>query len=468
MKKNHKVLFICFLFLVVSLALFLASFCSVESDYLWHIKAGEYMFHHGILKKDIFSWILSGNYWMSHEWLFEMMIYGMKQIFGNYHLFIYCFISLFSLLLLLFLPNKEKMKKNIPYSLIWILFSFILCVNIQGRPHLLSYSFLAGTIYLCMRLYENKEDKWIYLLPLIGILWSNFHGGSSNLVYLIPFLFFFIGNFHFKFKKIEANKMSKIQLKRYLFVTILCMISVCINTHGFKMFIYPYSNMLNQTMIQNINEWRCTSLSEPFHLVYFALLLWILGTLLFSKEKIRFLDVILLGFFIFLGLKSIRFWFYTYICASYILFDYVSSRKMDRGTITSIIIFACMLFGLFFVRRDSLKLKDYSYLLLEKDIEVIKKENPKRLFNMYDYGGDLIYNDILVFIDGRADLYSDYNYDDYLKISTLDYDTEKLIEKYDFDYFLVDKKYPISTYLNNNSKYQFIYQRDDILLYKKN
>ena len=127
-----------------------------------------------------------------------------------------------------------------------------------------------------------------------------------------------------------------------------------------------------------------------------------------------------------------------------------------------------MLFGLFFVRRDSLKLKDYSYLLLEKDIEVIKKENPKRLFNMYDYGGDLIYNDILVFIDGRADLYSDYNYDDYLKISTLDYDTEKLIEKYDFDYFLVDKKYPISTYLNNNSKYQFIYQRDDILLYKKN
>jgi hypothetical protein len=105
---------------------------------------------------------------------------------------------------------------------------------------------------------------------------------------------------------------------------------------------------------------------------------------------------------------------------------------------------------------------------LEKDIEIIKKENPKRLFNMYDYGGDLIYNNILVFIDGRADLYSDYNYDDYLKISTLDYDTEKLIEKYDFDYFLVDKKYPISTYLNNNSKYQFIYQRDDILLYKKN
>ena len=468
MKKNHKLLFICFIVLIISLSLFLSSFSSIESDYLWHIKVGEYMFHHGILKKDVFSWALMNKYWMSHEWLFEMMIYGMRKIFGEYHLFLYSFISLVSLFFLLFLPNRDNFMKNIPYSLIWVLFSFVLCVNIQGRPHLLSYSFLAVTIYFCMRLYENKEDKMIYFLPLLGILWSNFHGGSSNLVYLIPFLFFVIGNFHFQTKKIEANKMSKIQLKRYLLVTFFCMFSVCINIHGCKMFFYPYSNMLNQTMIQNINEWRSTSLSEPFHLVYFALLLWILGTLLLSKEKIRFLDFALLGFFIFLGLKSIRFWFYTYICASYILFYYISSRKMDKGTISSILVFACMMFGLFFVRRDSLKLHNYSYLLLEKDIEIIEKEKPKRLFNMYDYGGDLIYHNIPVFIDGRADLYSNHNYDDYLKISKLDYDTDKLIQKYHFDYFLVDKKYPITAYLNSNSNYQLIYQREDVFLYKKN
>ena len=55
---------------------------------------------------------------------------------------------------------------------------------------------------------------------------------------------------------------------------------------------------------------------------------------------------------------------------------------------------------------------------LNKDIvDIIKKENPERLFNMYDDGGDLIYNDIKVFIDGRADLYSKYNYKDYLNMS---------------------------------------------------
>ena len=70
---------------------------------------------------------------------------------------------------------------------------------------------------------------------------------------------------------------------------------------------------------------------------------------------------------------------------------------------------------------------------------------------MYDYGGILIYNDIEVFIDGRADLYSKYNYKDYLDISCLRGDYPKLIEKYDFDYFLVVFRFSNKTC--NNKKY---------------
>lgn len=85
---------------------------------------------------------------------------------------------------------------------------------------------------------------------------------------------------------------------------------------------------------------------------------------------------------------------------------------------------------------------------------------------MYDYGGELIYNDISVFIDGRADLYSKYNYKDYLKISKLEGNFNKMIEKYDFDYFLVDKKYPINNYLKDNLKYVEIYSKGNTVFYK--
>ena len=86
---------------------------------------------------------------------------------------------------------------------------------------------------------------------------------------------------------------------------------------------------------------------------------------------------------------------------------------------------------------------------------------------MYDYGGELIYNDIEVFIDGRADLYSKYNYKDYLDISYLEGDYVKLIDKYDFDYFLVSSDYSIATYLKYSDEFELIVKDKNIYLYKK-
>ena len=109
-----------------------------------------------------------------------------------------------------------------------------------------------------------------------------------------------------------------------------------------------------------------------------------------------------------------------------------------------------------------------SYKALDNEvISIIKKEAPERLYNFYDYGGELVYNGILVFIDGRADLYSKYNYEDYLDISLLQGDYVQLINKYDFDYFLVNDRYPINTYLKYNNNYSVLYDSDDVVLYKK-
>ena len=86
---------------------------------------------------------------------------------------------------------------------------------------------------------------------------------------------------------------------------------------------------------------------------------------------------------------------------------------------------------------------------------------------MYDYGGDLIYNDIDVFVDGRADLYSKYNYNDYLNITNLDKDYVSLIKKYDFDYMLIDDRFSSGTYLKYTNDYQLLYSNKHIKIYKK-
>ena len=140
--EKHK-LELLFGLYVCSFAIFLLFFVQRESDYFWHIKAGEYMAQHGILTKDVFSWYLSGKYWMSHEWLFEILLYGLKVIFPKVHILVYDFLFLTSLLLIIYFTQKKEILKNIPFGLLWIALSLILIPFIQGRPHLISFNLLA-------------------------------------------------------------------------------------------------------------------------------------------------------------------------------------------------------------------------------------------------------------------------------------------------------------------------------------
>ena len=76
-------------------------------------------------------------------------------------------------------------------------------------------------------------------------------------------------------------------------------------------------------MLNNIAEWQPTTLNKLSNYLYYLLLLFIIGTMLVSKKKIKFIDLLLLMVACYLGIKSIRFWPYTYIIMSYVIFNYL-------------------------------------------------------------------------------------------------------------------------------------------------
>ncbi len=466
LKKNKRIILLSFF--IFSFSLCLMCFLRKDPDFYWHLKAGNYMIdHHCILKKDVFSWIVFGKPWISHEWLFEILLAFLSRIFPHSYTFLYCFISFLLLEFILFLPRRKEYLKNIPFSLLWIVFSVIVGVTLAIRPQMLSYILLAITLSLLYNLWNNPTSLKIYFLPLISLIWANVHGGSSNLVYLLCLVFFICGLFQFNFSKIEARRCLKKQLYRYGIVFFLVILTICINPHGLKMLTYPYINMSNHFMLKTIVEWRPSDLNELSHYLYFGFVLFCLMVFLFSKKKIKFIDFILFLFFLYLGLKSVRFWGFTYIFMSLIIFYYVSPRKEDKHTNLLIFIAGLCFLCLFARFYGKILMGDYS---IDKEIiSKIKEEKPQRLFNYYDYGGYLVNKEIPVFVDGRCDLYSEYNYKDYYKINNLLGDYEKLLKKYDFDYFLVPKDSPIAMYMHYNKEtYQVLIKKKKVILYKKN
>ena len=462
---KNKLLF-SFLIFLFCFALFLMVFLRIDIDYFWHYKAGEFMVSHGeILTKDVFSWSLYHASWISHEWLFEVLLYGLDVVFGKFHLFIYVFLVVLGLLFLLFFVQRREYLKNIPFALLWTIFFALIFVGLSGRPQLLSFLFLAICVFLVFHYFYHPDSKSIFILPFISLLWSNIHGGSSNLPYLLCLIAMVCGLFSFSSTKIEARRLSKKQILTYLVVACFCMLAICINPHGVTMLFYPYQNMADNLMLSTIAEWQPSNLNHLSHYVYFLFALLVLFVFIFSKKKVRFIDLIFYLIFLYLGLKSIRFWFFGYIVCSFFIFYYIPKRKLDAHVCSLILVFSLGLV-LIFCKGFSYSKVLNEMTLSDDAIFVLKEENPKRLFNYYDYGAYLIYQNIPVFIDGRADLYSKYNYKDYQKISRLSYRFPQLISKYNFDYFLVPRKSGLSSYLKEDGSYVLIYHDDTCNIFK--
>ena len=462
---KHKLVFSFSVFLLC-FALFLMLFLRMDIDYFWHFKAGEYMVNHSVLlTHDVFSWSLFQFPWISHEWLFEVFLYYLSLIFRDAHLFIYVFSSTLFLIFFLFLSQRKEYLKNMPFTLLWTVFFTLIFTGLSGRPQLFSFLLLAFSVYLIFYYFYHPNSRRIYFLPIISLVWANVHGGSSNLPYLLCILALFCGLFQFSFSKIEAERLSKKQIFTYLIVAVLCMIAIVINPHGIQMLFYPYQNMADSLMLSTIAEWQPSNLNYISHYVYFAFALITLIVMIFSKKKIRLIDAVFYLFFLYLGLKSIRFWFFSYIVWSMFIFYYVPKRKLDSYSCVLLLTFSCLLLVVFASSFSYSKVLS-TRSLSDDAISVLKEEDPKRLFNYYDYGAYLIYQDIPVFIDGRADLYSKYIYKDYQDISRLSYHFYELIDKYQFDYFIVPKKSGIASFLSIESEYELIYKDKECLIFK--
>ena len=122
---------------------------------------------------------------------------------------------------------------------------------------------------------------------------------------------------------------------------------------------------MDSTMVNFISEWQPTVLGNITHYPYFILVFFIVLVMLLSKEKIKFIDFILLGISLFLGLKSIRFWGYTYILMSYVIFNYVPERKIDKGT-TRILFMLGSIFLVIFITNFNMLEKEYNETVISK------------------------------------------------------------------------------------------------------
>lgn len=459
------------------------------NDFWWHVKAGEWIVvNKSIPYVDVFSWFAQENNisWVSHEWLSEVVFYSIHKATGDFGIF---FLSLGSALAIggiIIHYNKEKIKNNILLSMLYIGPIILLLPGFfYGRPQLFGFFLFYFTLFCLYRFRENENSITIFFIPLISILWSNLHGGSSNLIYILCFIFGVSSLQNFNLGKLSGEKLTPRQIKLFFFMGIVSGILLMVNPHGFNIITYPLISIKDSFAQSIISEWNSPDAKQINQLLTYFVPLLIVGiSLIITDKKVKLIDLMLFLFFAYMFFRSVRFIMLLYIASSFFVFDYFPPRTIKKmESKLEKMLFYCI-FVLLIVMNiysgstiiKTAKNGELISVALEKEfIDLIKKESPQRIYNDYNFGETLIYNDLKTFIDARADLFAPHNIKDamsliYLVNATPNdeiFNPETIIKKYNFDAFIIHSNRSLTVYLKSKpDKYDLLMETKNAVYFK--
>jgi len=420
-----------------------------DSDTWWHLETGQHIIESGsVPRTDIFSHfgIENNLEWIAHGWASAVVLYAAYMAGG--YLGVAWVPILAILLTLIILSNtlKDAFSTNRLVAAAWML-----CLSITmgfvsvARPQIFSYILFALTVHIIAS-FMKGGGKSIWALPVVSALWVNFHGGSSSLLFTLLGFAVVFNLLPFSFGRIYSKPLEKAKIKTLLSVLGVSILAALLNPHTYKMLLYPAVNMADSRLLSVILEWQSPNFHSPEGILTFAILSAPLLLLLFSEKKISLYDLMLLGAFGFLTLRSLRQIPYFVMAVTPVVQNHLFKLDLKEYPFRwKLNLTASIILILFFLANTVRVLTplpfdytDYPY----EALETIKEHRPERMLNSYNWGGFLIWKlnheGIFPFIDGRADIFSRFTFDDYMKLHNASPGWEEIFDKYNFDAVLFE------------------------------
>lgn len=283
---------------------------------------------------------------------------------------------------------------------------------------------------------------------------------------------------------IQKNK----NIKYLIIVLILCVLMGFLTPIKDTPFTYLIKTIQGNTT-KNINEhlpivfWE----NQPMLCVY-ALLI---ALLTFTKTKIKLRDLFMLGGLMLLTIISKRQSSMLLVIGLLIFNKYVSEFLQDinfKKTLNNIsktigsfiggILVICIIgligFNLYKDKKDDEYISKSTYPVDACDFILQNIDLSKaKFFNEYNYGSYMLYRDIPVFIDSRADLYApEFNnykdiFSDFLNISNMGTDYEEKFDEYGITHVILYQDAKLNYVLEVNNKYNQIYSDKYFVIYER-
>jgi hypothetical protein len=402
-----------------------------DPDVWWHLRTGQLIIHnHRVFHADPYSFTRAGQPWVDHEWLSQVLIFGLYKVAGWGGLIsgFTAIIAVGFLLVFLRSPGRPYVAGAITT---WAALASVPSWGV--RPQV--FTLLLASILLLLLERSYQRPKLLWWTPPLMLLWVNLHAGYAVGIALL--LIFLIGDALDRAFRVEEPALTSTRFRSLTLALVACIAIVPLNPYGTAMYRYPLQTLHSRAMLAYIGEW----LSPDFHQGrYAAVLLMMLATILLpaiSPRRLHARELLLLAVTTYAALRSVRHIPIYVLVAAPLLSAMVHAKLQELGkaglfdrqspmTQTKFVVNAMLLAGFlaFTVGRVNYVVgRQTRTEETEFPAAAVNFLNSTRLpapmMNHYNWGGYFIwklYPEYKVYIDGRADVYGDSFLDEFASV----------------------------------------------------
>lgn len=455
---------------------------SLQNDTFYIIKLGGDILNYGIDLIDHYSWVANLSYTYPH-WLYDLLMYLIYSNFDFLGIYVSTMLLFIILILSIYIVNLMVNKNELMAAIIAVVSIPCLVGFASARSQLITGILFLWQIYFIERLINSGKKRYVFFLTLISLFVANLHATIWPFYFILylPFIGEEFVNKLLSYKKRRKTKSLKLIIGEVNNFKLLIVSFILGFFMGFLSptricFTYIFKIMLGNSQ-EYIMEHASMILCDNLSFLCFSLVLLVI--LIFSSTKIKLRELFVLGGLIFMSLSSVR-----HVALFYIIgllyMSILGNRYLLENKDTTLDVLGNMFvknkyiysFGYIIIIIVSFYKFQYNISLDYVPKEIYPVEAVKfidknldlqniRLYNDYNFGSYLLFNDIPVFVDSRCDLYlkefNSFDYSIFDDAVNIVYDYEEKFEFYGVTHALVANNSLLNRLLEKDNNFKVLY-----------
>ncbi len=496
-------------FVTLLLALSFGAFGRVllrDADVGWHIRNGQVILtRHTITRTDPFSSMMGGHTWYAWEWLYDVAIVAIHQVAGLNGV-VFFSAAIIAAAFVLALHAVLKRGGNLVITFVLLILSLAASsVHFLARPHLLTWLFAVIWFELLDSAATRKNDRRVFWLPALMILWVNVHGGFV-LGFAMLGIYLAGGAIQYFAHPKERSEMGA-WLKRLGIVTAVSAAASFVNPYGYHLQAHVYHYLTDRLLMSQISEFLSPDFHGAAQQCFAVLLIVAIVAMASVPDKFGVSRLLLLLFAAYSGLYATRNLPTSSLLITLLIAPALSSGlrgqdenpkmalwlKRGLGRVSSfgvrmqalersfrghawvlvalaVGLWACLHGGRLGSAQVIRAQFDANRFPVQAVDYIAEQHVPGPIFSLDYWGGYLIYRlypETKVVLDDRHDFYGDRTIKDYLKIVLVRPTYQKELDAWQVDWVLVPRWSSLANTLGLNSNWKIVYEDDTAALFRR-